>query len=182
MLISCSGIHKFYNGSHVLKSLSLTVENQDRIGLVGDNGCGKSTFLRILTEEELPDGYEREEPQIAKATGLRIGYLAQNAGLDGSKTVRAEMEDAFAPLLAAKADDKNPASVTPTWMVARKLPGLSMNLSTRRAFLSPSSASLCIFASLREMTAISVPEKKALTSTKNSTSKMSSNISIISFR
>ena len=104
MLISCSGIHKFYNGSHVLKSLSLTVENQDRIGLVGDNGCGKSTFLRILTEEELPDGYEREEPQIAKATGLRIGYLAQNAGLDGSKTVRTEMEDAFAPLLAAKAE------------------------------------------------------------------------------
>ena len=104
MLISCSGIHKFYNGTHVLNSLALTVENQDRIGLVGDNGCGKSTFLRILTEEEYPDAYEHDEPQIAKATGLRIGYLAQNAGLDGAKTVREEMEEAFAPLLKAKAE------------------------------------------------------------------------------
>ncbi len=104
MLISCTGIHKFYNGSHVLRALSLTIENQDRIGLVGDNGCGKSTFLRILTEEELPDSYEHDDPQIAKMPGLRIGYLAQNAGLDGAKTVHEEMEDAFAPLLAAKAE------------------------------------------------------------------------------
>ena len=102
MLISCTGVHKFYNGNHVLKSVSLTVENQDRIGLVGDNGCGKSTLLRILTERELPDDFEHDEAQIAKATGLHIGYLAQNAGLDGSKTVREEMTDAFAPLLAAK--------------------------------------------------------------------------------
>ena len=102
MLISCTGVHKFYNGNHVLKSVSLTVENQDRIGLVGDNGCGKSTLLRILTERELPDDFEHDEAQIAKATGLRIGYLAQNAGLDGSRTVREEMTDAFAPLLAAK--------------------------------------------------------------------------------
>ena len=104
MLISCTGIHKFYQNNHVLRSVSLTVENQDRIGLVGDNGCGKSTLLRILTERELPDDFEHDEAQIAKAAGLRVGYLAQNAGLDGSKTVREEMNDAFAPLLAAKAE------------------------------------------------------------------------------
>ncbi len=102
MLISCTGINKFYQDSHVLRSVALTVENQDRIGLVGDNGCGKSTFLRILTGRELPDPFEHDEPQIAAAAGLRIGYLAQNAGLDGSKTVREEMTDAFAPLLAAQ--------------------------------------------------------------------------------
>ena len=102
MLISCTGINKFYQDNHVLRSVSLTVENQDRIGLVGDNGCGKSTFLRVLTEQELPDAFEHDEPAIAKAPHLRIGYLAQNAGLDGAKTVREEMTDAFAPLLAAK--------------------------------------------------------------------------------
>lgn len=102
MLISCNGINKFYQDNHVLRSVSLTVENQDRIGLVGDNGCGKSTFLRILTEQELPDAFEHDEPAIAKAPNLRIGYLAQNAGLDGSKTVREEMNDAFAHLRAAK--------------------------------------------------------------------------------
>ncbi|MBQ8921006.1 MAG: ABC-F family ATP-binding cassette domain-containing protein [Oscillospiraceae bacterium] len=102
MLISCTGINKFYADNHVLRSISLTVENQDRIGLVGDNGCGKSTFLRVLTEQELPDAYEHDEPVIAKAPHLRIGYLAQNAGLDGSKTVGEEMQDAFSPLLSAR--------------------------------------------------------------------------------
>ena len=102
MLISCTGIHKFYQDHHVLRSVSLTVENQDRIGLVGDNGCGKSTFLRILTEQELPDAFEHDEPAIAKTANLRIGYLAQNAGLDGSKTVLEEMNDAFSHLHEAK--------------------------------------------------------------------------------
>ncbi len=102
MLISCTGINKFYQDNHVLRSVALTVENQDRIGLVGDNGCGKSTFLRILTEKELPDAFEHDEPAIAKAPNLRIGYLAQNAGLDGSKTVQEEMNSAFAPLREAK--------------------------------------------------------------------------------
>lgn len=102
MLISCNGINKFYQDHHVLRSVSLTVENQDRIGLVGDNGCGKSTFLRILTEQELPDAFEHDEPAIAKAPNLRIGYLAQNAGLDGSKTVLEEMNDAFSHLREAK--------------------------------------------------------------------------------
>ena len=102
MLLSCTGINKFYQDNHVLRSVALTVENQDRIGLVGDNGCGKSTFLRILTEQELPDAFEHDEPAIAKAPNLRIGYLAQNAGLDGSKTVLEEMNSAFAPLRSAK--------------------------------------------------------------------------------
>ncbi len=102
MLISCKVIHKFYHYHHVLRSVALTIENQDRIGLVGDNGCGKSTFLRILTEQELPDAFEHDEPAIAKAPNLRIGYLAQNAALDGSKTVLEEMNSAFAHLRAAK--------------------------------------------------------------------------------
>ena len=103
MLISCTGINKFYQGRQVLKSLALTIENQDRIGLVGNNGCGKSTFLRILTEQEIPDRLDTEEPAISKTPHLRIGYLAQNAGLDGSKTVHEEMTAAFAPLLEAQA-------------------------------------------------------------------------------
>ncbi len=104
MLLSCTGINKFYQGAQVLKSVALTVENQDRIGLVGINGCGKSTLLRILMEDELPDRVNAEEPVIAKASYLRVGYLAQNAGLDGSRTVLEEMNDAFAPLMAAEAE------------------------------------------------------------------------------
>lgn len=102
MLLSCTGINKYYQGAQVLNSVALTIEDQDRIGLVGINGCGKSTLLRILMELELPDRVDAEEPVIAKASHLRIGYLAQNAGLDGERTVLEEMQEAFAPLLAAK--------------------------------------------------------------------------------
>ncbi len=102
MLLSCTGINKYYQGAQVLKSVALTIEDQDRIGLVGINGCGKSTLLRILMEMELPDRVDAQEPVIAKASHLRVGYLAQNAGLDGERTVLEEMQDAFAPLLAAK--------------------------------------------------------------------------------
>ena len=55
MLLRLNDINKFYHGNQVLSHVSLTVEDQDRIGLVGVNGCGKSTLLRILTGQELPD-------------------------------------------------------------------------------------------------------------------------------
>ena len=48
MLLSCTGINKYYQGAQVLRSVALTIENQDRIGLVGINGCGKSTLIKAL--------------------------------------------------------------------------------------------------------------------------------------
>ena len=50
MLLRLTDINKFYNGNQVLSHVSLTIEDRDRIGLIGVNGCGKSTLLRIITE------------------------------------------------------------------------------------------------------------------------------------
>ena len=49
MIISLENISKFYNGNQVLKNVALTVQYNDRIGLIGINGSGKSTLLKIIT-------------------------------------------------------------------------------------------------------------------------------------
>lgn len=95
MLLRMTDIHKFYNGRQVLSHVSLTVEDHDRIGLVGVNGCGKSTLLRILTGQELPDHLLEGDGEIAKSAKTSIGYLEQMGGLDRESTVWAEMRSVF---------------------------------------------------------------------------------------
>ena len=99
MLLRMTDIHKFYNGRQVLSHVSLTVEDHDRIGLVGVNGCGKSPLLRILPGQELPDHLLEGDGEIAKSAKTSIGYLEQMGGLDRESTVWAEMRSVFRPLL-----------------------------------------------------------------------------------
>ncbi len=103
MLISLTNIHKYYNGAAVLDNVNLTIHEQERVGLVGVNGCGKTTLLRILTGRELPDRFTEDDGVIAKAAKTTIGYLEQMGGLDGSSTVFAEMRCVFADLLDIQA-------------------------------------------------------------------------------
>ncbi|MFC5701829.1 ABC-F family ATP-binding cassette domain-containing protein [Cohnella faecalis] len=94
MLLQASGIIKNYGVTPILSGVSLQVGERDRIGLVGVNGAGKSTFLRILAGELQADG-----GSVSKPKELRIGYLAQNGGLQGHLTLQEEMTSAFGPLL-----------------------------------------------------------------------------------
>ncbi|WP_276353888.1 ABC-F type ribosomal protection protein [Cohnella caldifontis] len=95
MLLQAAGIHKYYGTTPVLTGVSIQVNERDRIGLVGVNGAGKSTFLRILAGELQPDS-----GSVSKVNKeLRIGYLAQNSGLQGHRTIQEEMVSAFGPLL-----------------------------------------------------------------------------------
>ena len=48
MLLQLTDVNKIYNGAPLLKHISLTIEDRDRIGLIGVNGCGKSTLLKLL--------------------------------------------------------------------------------------------------------------------------------------
>ena len=82
------------HGDHVvLDGASLTIQPNDRIGLVGRNGCGKTTLMRIVTGQVRPDG-----GQVQASKGTRVGYLPQDPTLDGSLTLRREAEQAFADL------------------------------------------------------------------------------------
>ena len=73
--------HSFV-GKSIFNDAELMVTDSDHIGLVGVNGCGKSTFLKILIGEVVPDSWE-----IEKIKNMRVGYLDQYADINGDITV-----------------------------------------------------------------------------------------------
>jgi len=95
MLVSLTNINKFYNGNQILNNVSLTVDENDRIGLVGINGCGKSTLLKIITGSVEPDRFTERDGIISIAAKTSIGYLEQMGGLNSDNTVIEEMRSVF---------------------------------------------------------------------------------------
>jgi len=80
-LLTASNLAKSFGAQDIFSAVSLAIPHQSRIGLVGPNGCGKTTLLRLLAGIEQPDG-----GQLSRARALRIGYLPQEAlppGLPG---------------------------------------------------------------------------------------------------
>ncbi len=92
-LLSCTNIKKSYGTRVILGGVSMSLEAGERIGLVGRNGQGKSTLLRILAGVDKPD-----EGDTALAKGRRTGYLHQDPRLDPEETLRGAAEAAFAEL------------------------------------------------------------------------------------
>lgn len=72
-----------FNDHVVLNGASLSIQRGSRVGLVGRNGCGKSTFLKVLTGHMGADSGE-----VIRPRDLRIGYLSQDFTLDPNATVR----------------------------------------------------------------------------------------------
>jgi sulfate-transporting ATPase len=82
-------------GKEVLKGINLQFFPGAKIGILGLNGAGKSTLLRIMA------GVDKEFLGEAwAAEGVRVGYLAQEPELDDTKTVRGNIEEAVAPMVA----------------------------------------------------------------------------------
>ena len=79
-LLDASELKVRFNDNEVLKSASLTIRDGDHLGMVGRNGCGKSTFLKILAGITQAD-----DGKVTPRSGLGIGYLPQ--GLDASDGV-----------------------------------------------------------------------------------------------
>ena len=72
-LLAASGISKSYSARLLFKGVSFEIAPRDKVGLVGVNGCGKTTLFRILTGEEAPDA-----GSIMRHKGVRIGFMRQN--------------------------------------------------------------------------------------------------------
>ena len=79
-MLDASELKVRFNDNEVLKSASLTIRDGDHLGMVGRNGCGKSTFLKILAGITQAD-----DGKVTPRSGLGIGYLPQ--GLDASDGV-----------------------------------------------------------------------------------------------
>ncbi len=85
-IVSASELLVRYGTQTVLDRATLTINEGERVGLVGRNGCGKSTFLRIAAGVLEPDG-----GQLTRRRELVTGYLPQVFGLDDSQTVQANI-------------------------------------------------------------------------------------------
>lgn len=90
ILLQVQQVARYFGADTLFENVSLDVSDNSRIALVGRNGVGKSTLLKMIIENESPDA-----GQITKKKGLTIGYLAQNTGLESDKTIYAEMLSIF---------------------------------------------------------------------------------------
>ena len=56
-MIRCEKLNKWYGGVHALKDVSVDIKKGESVGLVGDNGAGKSTFIKILSGVHKQDNH-----------------------------------------------------------------------------------------------------------------------------
>ena len=94
-LIDLQNVTKSYSGDPVFRNISWQINSGRKIGLIGANGCGKTTLFRLIAGELSPDG-----GQLFRARGLKIGLLRQEIGLRGELTLLDEMLRSFSDLLA----------------------------------------------------------------------------------
>lgn len=93
ILLSLQGIQKSFGTNEVLRDASLVLQDGQRMGLVGVNGCGKSTLMKIIAGIETADG-----GTMTMQKGLKLGYLAQQGQVGEGRTVLEELESVFEPV------------------------------------------------------------------------------------
>jgi len=89
-LIRLENVTKHYDPDLILDTISVSIEHGDRIGLIGRNGTGKTTLIKIMTGL-LPNF----KGKVVSAKGVRIGYLSQEPDLARDCTLRQEMLKVF---------------------------------------------------------------------------------------
>lgn len=92
-LLAATNIRHAFGTRTILDGATLSIEPGERVGIVGRNGQGKSTFIKAMVGDLKPDAGE-----ISLAKGARIGYLHQNPNLPEDETLRGAAEAAFAEL------------------------------------------------------------------------------------
>ena len=95
MIVSLEHVSKYYGAELILKDITTSIQDKDRIGLVGPNGEGKSTLLNMIAAD-----LDYEEGEITLSSGATIGYLRQNSGLSNGRSIQEEMRSVFSDLLA----------------------------------------------------------------------------------
>ena len=90
MLISADNLNFGFNGGSLLENICFSLNEGDRVGLIGGNGEGKTTLIRLILGE-----LEPESGVLFRKNGMRLGYLAQSGGYDSSNTVYEEMKEIF---------------------------------------------------------------------------------------
>ncbi|WP_312831774.1 ABC-F family ATP-binding cassette domain-containing protein [Sedimentibacter saalensis] len=86
IVLSCNDVSKAYVVENIIENISFTVDDNEKVGLIGLNGAGKTTLFNILTERLEPD-----QGSIFRAKGKKLGYLKQNTNIESEKSIMNEM-------------------------------------------------------------------------------------------
>src|SRR5512136_1580124 len=81
-LLTANDLALAYGHQRLLEAVTLSIGPGEKVGLLGRNGCGKTTLLRILAGHQNAD-----KGEVARRRGLRIGYLPQEFELNAQLTV-----------------------------------------------------------------------------------------------
>lgn len=93
-LLSTTGILKEFQGEPLTSPLTFNIDENEKIALIGSNGCGKSTLIKMLIGELEPD-----KGHVTLSKNCTIGYLSQSVISDLSHTLYEEAEEVFKPLM-----------------------------------------------------------------------------------
>ena len=96
LLMSCQDLSRGFDRDPVFEGLGFELYHGERVGLVGPNGCGKSTLMRLLSGEDQPD-----VGTVRLHAGARLGVLQQHAEFPAGRTLFEEAKSAFAELTRA---------------------------------------------------------------------------------
>ncbi|MNO41737.1 putative ABC transporter ATP-binding protein YheS [compost metagenome] len=91
MIIQCQNVQKYHGAELVLNSITFDIRQGEKIGLIGRNGCGKTTLFHLLNGEERPD-----QGQISIRKGSVVGMLAQIQEVNEKETVYEVLQRSFA--------------------------------------------------------------------------------------
>ena len=95
MILACHNINKAFGDQLIVRDGSFHIEDRERAALVGVNGAGKSTILKMIVKEEPLDGGD-----IILAKGKTLGYLAQQQNLTSGHTIYEEVKTAKADIIS----------------------------------------------------------------------------------
>lgn len=86
IVLSCNDVSKAYVVDNIIENISFTINDNEKVGLIGLNGAGKTTLFNILTGNLEPDSGD-----IYKAKGKKLGYLKQNTNIESNRAIMDEM-------------------------------------------------------------------------------------------
>ena len=90
LLLNTRSLSKSYGATPLFRNISLSINEGDRLGLIGPNGSGKTTFLEILAQRRDPD-----DGEVVMRKGTRMAYLAQESRFAPGESVRAVIQQAL---------------------------------------------------------------------------------------
>ncbi len=134
MLLTLRNVTFGYRGVPIVGNADFTLNEGDRVGLIGGNGEGKTTLLRLLIGELTPDAGE-----VSRRRDLTLGYLPQNGGFTSDQTAYGAMKEVFREdeeLLLRLNETQRELSASPENMrvLSARIEGLEKRIAARDSY------------------------------------------------